>query len=143
MPDVAKEFGEAGTNLYGWAFTAFFLGTLIGIVAAGGLVARGLAPPFLGGLGLFAIGLLIGGLAPSMQVLILARFIQGLGAGVVVTAATTTSGRSPRKTARQPIVSPTIPAIAGPRTPGNAQAVESHANIRGRMSSGMLRAIAT
>ena len=64
-------------------------------------------------------------------------------AGVVVTAATTTSGRSPRKTARQPIVSPTIPAIAGPITPGKAHAVESHANIRGRSSSGMLRAIAT
>ena len=83
MPDVANEFGEAGTNLYGWAFTAFFLGTLIGIVAVGGLVARGLAAPFLGGLGLFAIGLLIGGLAPSMEVLVLARFIQGLGAGAI------------------------------------------------------------
>ena len=83
MPDVAKEFGEEGTNLYGWAFTAFFLGTLIGIVAVGGIVDRGLAAPFLGGLGLFAIGLLIGGLAPSMQVLVLARFIQGLGAGAI------------------------------------------------------------
>jgi MFS family permease len=83
MPDVAAEFGDAGTNLYGWAFTAFFLGTLIGIVAVGGLVARSLAAPFLGGLGLFAIGLLIGGLAPSMEVLIGARFIQGLGAGAI------------------------------------------------------------
>ena len=48
MPDVAKEFGADGTNLYGWAFTAFFLGTLIGIVAIGGIVDRGLAGPFLG-----------------------------------------------------------------------------------------------
>jgi MFS family permease len=43
MPDVAAEFGADGTNLYGWAFTAFFLGTLIGIVAIGGMVDRGLA----------------------------------------------------------------------------------------------------
>jgi MFS family permease len=94
MPDVAAEFGEAGTNLYGWAFTAFFLGTLIGIVAVGGLVARGLAAPFLGGLGLFAIGLLIGGLAPSMEVLVLARFIQGLGAGAIPPVAYVAIARS-------------------------------------------------
>ena len=94
MPDVAAEFGEAGTNLYGWAFTAFFLGTLIGIVAAGGLVARGLAAPFLGGLGLFAIGLLIGGLAPTMQVLVPARFIQGLGAGAIPPVAYVAIARS-------------------------------------------------
>ena len=83
MPDVAAEFGAAGSDLYGWVFTAFFLGTLIGIVAIGGMVDRSLAVPFLGGLGLFAIGLLIGGLASSMQVLVLARFIQGLGAGAI------------------------------------------------------------
>ena len=94
MPDVAKEFGADGTNLYGWAFSAFFLGTLIGIVAIGGIVDRGLAGPFLGGLGLFAVGLLIGGLAPSMQVLILGRFIQGLGAGAIPPIAYVAIGRS-------------------------------------------------
>ena len=94
MPDVAKEFGADGTNLYGWAFTAFFLGTLIGIVAVGGLIGRGLAGPFLGGLGLFAIGLLIGGLAPSMQVLVFGRFIQGLGAGAIPPIAYVAIGRS-------------------------------------------------
>jgi MFS family permease len=94
MPDVAAEFGRDGENLYGWAFTAFFLGTLIGIVAIGGTVDRGLAGPFLGGLGLFALGLLIGGLAPSMQVLVLGRFIQGLGAGAIPPIAYVAIGRS-------------------------------------------------
>ena len=35
------------------------------------------------GLVLFAIGLVVGGLAPSMPVLVVGRFVQGLGAGVV------------------------------------------------------------
>jgi len=94
MPDVAAEFGRDGEALYGWAFTAFFLGTLIGIVAIGGLVERGLAGPFLLGLGLFAVGLLIGGLAPSMQVLVFGRFIQGLGAGTIPPIAYVAIGRS-------------------------------------------------
>ena len=94
MPDVAEEFGRDGENLYGWAFTAFFLGTLIGIVAIGGMIDRGLAGPFLGGLGLFSIGLLVGGLAPSMQVLVLGRFIQGLGAGAIPPIAYVAIGRS-------------------------------------------------
>ncbi len=82
MPLVADELGDK--TLYGWVFTAFFLGSLIGIVLVGGLIDRGgLRRPLALGLGLFATGLLIGGLAPSMPVLIVGRFIQGLGFGAV------------------------------------------------------------
>ena len=82
MPIVARELG--GLELYGWVFTAFFLGSLIGIVVVGGVIDRGgLAVPFAVGLGLFAIGLLVGGLAPAMPVLVGARFVQGLGAGTI------------------------------------------------------------
>ncbi len=82
MPTVAREL--SGLELYGWVFSAFFLGSLVGIVVVGGAIdRRGLAMPFVLGLGLFAIGLLIGGLAPSMPVLIAARVIQGLGAGAI------------------------------------------------------------
>jgi MFS family permease len=82
MPIAARELG--GLELYGWVFSAFFLGSLIGIVIVGGLIdQRGLALPFAAGLSLFGIGLLIGGLAPTMQVLVVARFIQGLGAGTI------------------------------------------------------------
>ena len=78
MPIVAAELG--GFELYGWVFSAFFLGSLIGIVVVGGLIDRGgLAVPFVAGLGLFAAGLLIGGLAPSMPVLVAARLIQEIG----------------------------------------------------------------
>ncbi len=43
----------------------------------------GPAPPFAAGCTLFAIGLIAGGLAPTMPLLVLARVVQGLGAGTV------------------------------------------------------------
>ena len=39
LPVVAKELG--GLDLYGWVFSAFLLGNLVGIVAVGGLIDRG------------------------------------------------------------------------------------------------------
>lgn len=93
MPTVAREL--AGLELYGWVFSAFFLGSLVGIVVVGGAIdTRGLALPFALGLGLFAIGLLVGGLAPSMPVLVGARFLQGLGAGAIPPIAYVAIGRS-------------------------------------------------
>src|SRR4029078_8488217 len=69
-------------GLAGWVFSAFFLGSLFGVVAAGDDAdRRGPARPFLVGLGRFAAGLLAGGLAPNMLVLVLARAVQGIGAG--------------------------------------------------------------
>ena len=74
---------------------SFMLGSLIGIVVIGGLIdRRGLGAPFLAGIGLFAIGLVVGGLAPSMPVLIAARFVQGLGAGAIPPIAYVAIGRS-------------------------------------------------
>lgn len=93
LPTVARELD--GLELYGWVFSAFFLGSLIGIVVVGGVIDRGgLALPFAVGLGLFAIGLLAGGLAPSMVVLVAARFVQGLGAGTIPPIAYVAIGRS-------------------------------------------------
>ncbi|MGA9278853.1 MFS transporter, partial [Ilumatobacter sp.] len=82
LPDVEADLG--GIAWYGWVTTAFFLGTMIGIVFAGDQAdRRGAGPPYVIGLVLFAIGLVIGGLAPGMPVLVAGRFVQGLGAGVV------------------------------------------------------------
>ena len=93
MPIVADELH--GIQLYGWVFTAFMLGSLIGIVLVGGLIdRRGLGGPFAAGIGLFAIGLIVGGLAPSMEILVAARFVQGLGAGTVPPIAYVAIGRS-------------------------------------------------
>ena len=93
MPIVARDLG--GIDLYGWVFSGFFLGSLLGIVVAGTLIDRGgLARPFVLGIGLFATGLLIGGLAPSMAVLVAARVIQGFGAGAIPAVAFVSIGRA-------------------------------------------------
>ena len=93
LPIVARDLGDL--EHYGWVFTSFFLGSLIGIAVVGGVINRGgLGRPLGIGLGLFAIGLLLGGLAMSMPMLIGARFIQGLGAGTIPPIAYVAIGRS-------------------------------------------------
>ena len=81
MPVVAHDLG--GLSLYGWVFSAFMLGSVVGIVAAGRQADRhGPGRPFVGGLALFGAGLATAGLAPTMLVLIGGRFLQGVGAGL-------------------------------------------------------------
>ena len=93
MPVVAEDLG--GLGLYGWVFSGFFLGNLLGIVIAGQAAdRRGTAFPFLVGLVLFTAGLCLGGLAPSMGVLVAARVLQGMGAGAIPAVAYATVGRS-------------------------------------------------
>src|SRR5262249_50648069 len=84
-----------GLGLYGWVFSAFMLGNIVGIVAAGRQADRyGPARPFLGGLVLFGAGLTIAGLAPTMLVLVAGRALQGIGAGAVPAVAYVAIGRS-------------------------------------------------
>jgi MFS family permease len=82
LPDIEDDLH--GLVWYGWVTTAFFLGTMIGIVFAGGQAdRRGAGRPYLIGLILFAVGLVLAGAAPSMPALVIGRFVQGFGAGVV------------------------------------------------------------
>ena len=82
MPDVKDDLG--GLGLYGWVFSGFFLASLVGIVVAGQLAdSHGLVLPYAVGLGLFAAGLVIGGAAVSMPMLIAGRIMQGFGAGAI------------------------------------------------------------
>jgi MFS family permease len=86
LPVVGRHLGDL--RLYGWVFSAFLLASLIGIVLAGTLADRmPLGRPMLAGLALFALGLVIGGTAPDMPVLVAGRAVQGLGAGVVPSVA--------------------------------------------------------
>ena len=93
MPIVADDLD--GAELYGLVFSAFMVGSLLGIVIAGELIdRRGILFPFLIGLGLFAGGLLVAGLAPNMEVLIGSRFVQGLGGGAIPPVAYVAIGRT-------------------------------------------------
>src|ERR1700685_1889423 len=60
MPVVARDLG--GLRLYGWVFSGFMLGSVIGIVAAGREAdRRGPAVPFAAGVVLVTAGLGIAG----------------------------------------------------------------------------------
>jgi MFS family permease len=92
MPKVEEDLGDIG--LYGWVFSGFFLGSLVGIVVAGRASDR-MRPvvPFAAGLALFMLGLILAGSADSMAVLVMARVLQGLGAGALPTVAYVAIGR--------------------------------------------------
>ena len=92
MPEVKDDLG--GLALYGWVFSAFFLASILGIVVAGHVAdRRGLVLPFTGGLVLFAVGLVVGGTASSMAMLVAGRVAQGLGAGAIPASAYVAIGR--------------------------------------------------
>ena len=118
MPDVRDDLGQL--DLYGWVFSAFFLGTLVGAVMAGRAAdRRGTAAPFVLGLTLFAVGITIGGAAPSMLVLVLARVLQGLGAGAIPAVAYTSVGRAYPSSVQPRVFAVfstawVIPGMAGP-----------------------------
>lgn len=76
-----------GGQLYAWPIAAFTAASAIGTVVGGRIVdRRGPAGPMLVGILLFAAGLVIGGLAPTMLMLLVGRVVQGLGSGAEVVA---------------------------------------------------------
>ncbi|HMO56284.1 MAG TPA: MFS transporter [Roseiflexaceae bacterium] len=80
MPATVRDLG--GIEYYGWAFSAFMLANMIGITIAGAEIDRlGPSRPFVIGMSLFGAGLLIAGLAPTMEIMIIGRAVQGFGAG--------------------------------------------------------------
>jgi MFS family permease len=118
MPVAAHDLG--GLRLYGWVFSGFMLGSVIGIVLAGREAdRRGPAVPFVAGLLLFGSGLAVAGLAPAMGVLVAGRVLQGMGAGAVPSVAYAAIGRSfigPLRAKMMAVLSTAwvLPGLAGP-----------------------------
>jgi EmrB/QacA subfamily drug resistance transporter len=87
LPSIGKDLNFSQNNL-SWVVNAYTL-VFGGFLLLGGRLADLLGPRrmFIGGLGLFAVASLAGGLAQSELWLIIARAVQGLGAALVSPAA--------------------------------------------------------
>ncbi|GAB7192206.1 MFS transporter [Kineococcus sp. NUM-3379] len=122
MPVVARDLG--GLHLYALAFAAPLAASIVGVVAGGSSSdARGPRRPLLLGLVLFVAGLLLSGLAPSMEVFTAGRAVQGLGSGMlvvalyVVVARAFPAGLQPRVFAAM-AAAWVLPAMVGPAVSG-------------------------
>ncbi|MEZ7127284.1 MFS transporter [Nonomuraea sp. AD125B] len=85
MPVVARELD--GMPLYNLAFSATLAASVIATVLGGRWSdRRGPLEPIAAGVVTFVAGLLLAGFAPTMEVFVAGRFVQGLGAGATQVA---------------------------------------------------------
>jgi MFS family permease len=80
LPAVQRELH--GLQLYGWNYAALTLASFGAVPIAGKLTDRlGPRRVFAVAIGFYVIGLVLAASAPSMLVLVIARFVQGIGGG--------------------------------------------------------------
>jgi MFS family permease len=117
-PEIATDLD--GFRLYGWIFSVFLLAQVLGTVGAGQLAdTAGPARPLLISLVLFGFGLLLGALAPTMVLFVLARALQGLGAGALGTCVYTITNTAYPDSLRPRMLAAIssafiLPALVGP-----------------------------
>lgn len=118
MPVIATSLH--GLSFYAWGFSAFVVGQMVGTVAGGRWTDRfGPSVPLLAGSAMFAVGLLVAGLAPLMGVFVFGRLLQGLGSGPMMVSLWGVMGRGipgrlrPRVIALQSTAW-LMPALIGP-----------------------------
>lgn len=91
MPSIVSELG--GFTLYSWVFSSYLLMQVATILIYGKISDLfGRKPIFIIGVSIFLIGSVLCGLAKTLEMLIIFRFIQGFGAGAVMPIATTIVG---------------------------------------------------
>jgi EmrB/QacA subfamily drug resistance transporter len=101
LPSIARELGFTQATL-SWVINAYTL-AFAGFLLLGGRAADllGRREVFAGGLALFGISSLVGGIAQSEEALVLARGLQGLGGAIVAPASlsvlTTTFSEGPER----------------------------------------------
>jgi MFS family permease len=122
MPVAARELH--GLRSYGLAFSIFLTTSLVGMVTAGEVSdRRGPELPFVSASVIFAAGLAIAGAAPTMWVLIVARGVQGFGAGLNIVALYVVVARAFPESLRPRVFSAMssgwiVPALIGPPIAG-------------------------
>jgi MFS family permease len=122
MPVAAEELD--GVSLYGFAFSAFFTTSLLGMTVSGQWAdRRGPTPPLAAGIAAFACGLVTAGTAQVMGVFVLGRAVQGIGGGLVIVALYVAIGRAYPERLRPSAMAAmaaswVVPAIVGPLIAG-------------------------
>ncbi|MDH4102336.1 MAG: MFS transporter [Thermoleophilia bacterium] len=86
LPEILGQFGVSVTTV-SWVLTSFNLALALFAVPAAYVARRRPRVAFTSGAIVFAVSSLACGLAPSFEVLVAARSVQGVGAALVVTAA--------------------------------------------------------
>ncbi|MEA2362290.1 MAG: hypothetical protein QOD71_1435 [Thermoleophilaceae bacterium] len=83
LPRIVEDLG--GINHYSWVFSAYMLAATVTVPIYGRLSdIYGRRPFFAAGIVIFMAGAVVGGTADSMTQLVVARAIQGLGAGALI-----------------------------------------------------------
>src|SRR5688572_15870768 len=122
MPTAVTELD--GLAWYGWPFSAFLVASVVGMVLGGEAGDRRgprVALPL--GVGAFAAGLLVSGVASHMAVLVAGRAVQGLGAGVMATLLYVIAGQAYEAGLRPRLFGAisaawVLPALVGPLIAG-------------------------
>ncbi len=131
LPTAARELHALGS--FGWAFTAFLVANVLGMVLAGQVSdTRGPRLPLAAGMSLFVTGLLVAGTATTMVQLVASRAVQGLGGGMLITAAYVMIGETYPERLRPKVFAATssawlVPSLLGP---GISGALTQHASWR-------------
>jgi EmrB/QacA subfamily drug resistance transporter len=91
LPRIVDDLG--GMNHYSWVFSSYMLASTVTVPLYGRLSdVHGRRPFFIAGILIFMAGAVIGGTADSMTQLILARAVQGIGAGALIPLAIASIG---------------------------------------------------
>jgi MFS family permease len=118
MPSATEDLN--GQRWYGFAFACLMLGQLIGTALSGVEIdAVGPKRAFHLGLGFLLVGLVAGTLAPHISVLLLSRFLVGLGAGGLFTVSYASVGLGYPEAMRSKVLAATssawvVPGLVGP-----------------------------
>ncbi|WGH93550.1 MFS transporter [Auritidibacter ignavus] len=86
LPRIASELG--GLNTYGWAVSALMLASVVGTVIGGYMAdRRGPRAPYIVGLMVFTMGLMMSATVTTWTLFLLGRVMQGLGVGAIMSMA--------------------------------------------------------
>ena len=122
LPAMVDDLG--GLDLYGWAFSAFWLTNIVGITLAGSDAdRRGPGRALIIGVVLFAAGMVVSGVATGMPLVIAGRAIQGFGSGAIGSVVYAVIARAYDPSARPRMIALVssawvVPGLIGPALAG-------------------------